>query len=307
MKELFIFNSINKRIAHKLLATNFIVNNPIYRHFHDKRMKEIMARCEVKPDRVYLEITNACHNQCKFCPHSIMKRPVGNMNTNLFKDLANQIKEWGVNEVVLGQFGEPLMDIRFFDMVRYLKKIGINKIQSNVSSQAITKRVANYLISEPLHELFISCSPAGERNVRYFLSKRIKTKPNPSPQHKIYLSFIEGETTPVYKWARKFVDGISVSYPHNWAGWRGIRNSFKNPCRLPWVSMYVACNGKVHLCCMDYEVNYVTGDSTMQSLKNIWVVNNSIYRNIHKQSLWNTIPICKDCNYNNHNKSPWWV
>lgn len=301
MKELFIFNTFGKKLANKILSTSWIINNNIYQYLYQLRMNKIMNECENKPQRVYLETTNYCHDSCPFCPHRTMKREKGIMSWDIFKSCAKQIADWEVNEVVIGQFGEPLLDLRFFEQVKYCKELGINKVQTNVSSQAITKRIANYLCSCQLDELFISCSKQGEDNMKYFLSKKRNNK------MKVYLSFIDKYTTPVYKWVKN-VDGVSVSYPNNWAGFLQQNNDIpRDPCRLLWVSMYVNWEGKVHMCCMDYECEEITGDVSTSSLQEIWVKNNFPLRLLHKTKQWDKIKLCQKCDYNAHNKSPWWV
>lgn len=292
-----VLNRPLKVLAHNVLSSP-LTKFSLYQYAYKKRMNKVMSECEVKPHRVRLENTNDCKYNCKFCPHSKMKRPVGYMKMSLFKDLAKQVKEWGVEEIVIQGFGEPLKDPYFFERIRYASKLRIPKIQTNINSRSLTKHNANYLLNSGLTELYISCNDKGEDKVKYLLRQKRKELPE------IYLSFIEGETKP-YEYTEG-ADGVSVSYPHNWAGFSNSNFSCaKDPCRLLWVTMYITWDGFAHLCCMDYESTYKYGDAKKTPLRELW--NWNPYRVIHKQKKWEQIPVCKGCSYNCHNKSPWWV
>lgn len=257
-----------------------------------------MSQLEIRPDRVRLENTNDCDDDCWFCPHRKMKRKRGTMSMKLFKRLADEIKQWEVKEIVIQGFGEPLTDELFFERVEYAKTINIPKIQTNVNSKYIDPYMANKLVNSGLTELFISCNKEGTDNVKYLLSL-LRPK-----SLKIYLSYIEGLTSlsvPPFK-----ADGVSISYPHNWGGVMTAKSrGYRDPCRLLWVTMYVTWEGIVHMCCMDYEAIHTYGDTSKNTLQEIW--KNNWYRELHREKRWNSIGTCRNCSYNAHNKSPWWI
>ena len=90
--------------------------------------------------------------------------------------------------------------------------------------------------------------------------------------------------------------------------YRGRGIGKKDPCRLLWTEMVISWDGRVSLCCNDYENKAVLGDIKTQSIKEIWSGErlNSI-RNFHKKRKFDRIGICKNCEYNYHDKSNWWV
>lgn len=299
MKDLFIFNKTNKAVARRVLSSPLIVKNPVYQHYYQNRIDKVMDECLARPQRVRLENTNICHDKCGFCPHRTMKRKKGVMTMKLFRNLAKQTKEWGVPELVIQGFGEPLKDLYFFERVAYAKKLDVSNIQSNISSIALSKRLSRYLVNSGLTELFISCNEASEDKVKYLLSL-----PRPADM-RICLSFIHGYTVP-YKNIKNAE--VSVSYPHTWGGKLGQEPyGIKDPCRLLWVTMYVNWEGHVHLCCMDYECEYIIADANKKKLEDIWKNNSAFYQCVHAGEGWDGLPICRECGYNAHNKSPWWV
>ncbi len=192
-----------------------------------------------------------------------------------------------------------MVDPFFFHRIEYAHSKGL-KTQTNVNSKMLTKTMTDKLLNSDLDELFISCNDDGEDNVKYLILSRTKKTP------KIYLSFIRGETKP-YK-LKINPDGVSVSYPHNWGGEKGSSlPSYRDPCRLLWVTMYVTWNGLVHLCCMDIEAKHVIGDTKKDRLQNIWHKNNPLGQTIHKMRRFDEIECCNKCMYNQHNRGGWWV
>ena len=114
------------------------------------------------------------------------------------------------------------------------------------------------------------------------------------------------------KWKNK-VDGISVSIIHNWTGnisseQKPDKKFRRDPCRLLWTDMVISFNGDVPLCCNDFENAVILGNIKNDSIKEIWsgATLNRI-REQHKSLEFDKTPICKNCEYNYHFKSPWWV
>ena len=286
-----------KQLARWGLSQRWITRSIPYLFVYQRVMRHKMLKNILRPDRVRLENTNVCEANCKFCPHDSMTRPKGYMPMDLFKYLVQQVKQWGVQELVIQGFGEPLADPQFLERVSYAWSAGIPKIQTNINSRFIDPKIIPHLLTCGLTELFISCNHWGEFNVRQLLQRRKGKFP------RIYLSFIKGETK-VYEGIK--ADGVSVSYPHNWGGVLPYVHAYdKDPCRLLWVTMYISWDGRVHLCCMDYDVKYKYGDASKSPLK--WLWENQGYRKVHQRGNWDDLEICKGCSYNCHNKSPWWI
>jgi pyrroloquinoline quinone biosynthesis protein E len=68
-----------------------------------------------------------------------------------------------------------------------------------------------------------------------------------------------------------------------------------NPCRWPWVSLYVSTEGKVVPCCaLGVPETWTMGDLTKETLKEIW--NNKAYRQLRKQISQNKVStLCAAC------------
>lgn len=68
-----------------------------------------------------------------------------------------------------------------------------------------------------------------------------------------------------------------------------------NPCRWPWISLYVSTEGKVVPCCaLGVPETWTMGDLTKETMKEIW--NNKAYRQLRKQISQNKVSrLCAAC------------
>ena len=71
---------------------------------------------------VHIESTNLCNFKCSFCPHTKMKRKKGIMDFELYKKIIDEIKDWGIEELNLTGFGEPLLDPLLTEKIKYARK-----------------------------------------------------------------------------------------------------------------------------------------------------------------------------------------
>ena len=75
------------------------------------------------------------------------------------------------------------------------------------------------------------------------------------------------------------------------------------PCRFLWIAMVVLWNGKVPLCCVDYEGKVTLGDLNEISINDVW--NGEPLRTIRQKHLCkerNEVPLCSSC----YSPSVWW-
>lgn len=329
MREQFVFNYRVKKLIAKILQPNIVTRNILYRFFYDNLMKNKMKQFERLPLRIMVENTNLCDSNCIFCPHKKMKRKAGIMEMELFKKIVGECKKFGVSHMTIHGFGEPLLDKDFFKKIKYAKEAGVPLVTANTNGMYLTKEKINMIFESGLDEIYISFDAVTEltykkirpgldfsnveRNILCLVREKKRKK---SPKPKILLSFVESKDNflerkkYVNKW-KNLVDGISVSFLHNWGGSMKeemAQNEFKrDPCRLLWTDLVVSWNGDVPLCCNDYENAIILGDVGKQSLKEIWSGEKlKKIREFHRRKLFDKITICKDCSLNYHNRLPWW-
>jgi len=328
--DIVVYNYRIKKFTSWLLRSPLTRKNPVYNFFYGRAMKNKMKKYQEIPFRVMIENTNACNYMCTFCPHKTMKRNVGFMKFSLFKKIVDDCKSLGVNYVTVYGFGEPLLDPDFIKRIEYAKSVGVERVTTNTNGSLLTSDLAEKIINAEIDEIYISVDAATESsykklrphasfsnvedNIRTLMKLRGRsghTKPL------VFLSYVESDINKnetnefISKW-KDTVDGISISKIHNWTGdieygkGRGVGK--KDPCRLLWTEMVISWDGRVSLCCNDYENKAVLGDIRTQSIKEIWSGEKlNVIRNFHKNRKFDQINICKDCEYNYHDKSNWWV
>jgi len=320
---------IKKAVAF-ILKQPLVVRNPLYSFFYQRMMQKKMALFRDKPHRVMVENTNICNADCVFCPHKKMKRKTGVMPMGLFKKIVDECANTEIGYVTIYGFGEPLLDNKFVEKVKYAKEKGLSRVTTNTNAAFLTKDKAKVIIEAGLDEIYLSFDAATKetyRKIRPNLNFENVTKnilslieEKKSSQLKkplIYLSFVESEINRyeagVYerKW-RDLVDGISFSIAHNWTGEVNFgcaeESFFRDPCRLLWTDMVVSWDGKVPLCCNDYENKIILGNAKEQSIAEIWGGEKlKKIREKHQKGEFKDIAICSSCQYNYHHKSPWWI
>ena len=74
------------------------------------------------PRAVKIELTAACDFKCFFCATSHGLREKGHMDFDLFKRLAGEMREAGVEELGLFYLGESMLYARLADAVEYAKR-----------------------------------------------------------------------------------------------------------------------------------------------------------------------------------------
>ena len=325
-----VFDRGIKIIIASLLRSPLLLKNPVYNFYYDRLLRIKMEKFKDKPFRVMIENTNFCNADCVFCPHRIMKRKIGIMEMKLFKKIIDQCKVIGIDYVTIYGFGEPFLDKYFFERLKYAKKAGIFRITTNTNGMYLTKEKVSKLLNIGIDEVFISFDATSEEvykqirpgldfktvenNILYLVNEK-KRRRMLKPE--ISLSFVEFDKNRqetgkyIKKWG-KIVDHISFSYIHNWTGavesGGKLRVGRRDPCRLLWTDMVISWNGGIPLCCNDYENKIILGNIKNSSIKKIWGGEKlRQLRDFHKKKDFNRIAICKNCEYNYHHKSPWWV
>ena len=80
------------------------------------------------PDHVDIEASSACNMKCPMCfHHKIPKDQVGSMDFDLYKKIVDECAAHKIFSIRLSWRGEPLLNPKLPEMVRYAKQKGINE------------------------------------------------------------------------------------------------------------------------------------------------------------------------------------
>ena len=274
------------------------------------------------PEIVQIESTNICNAKCVFCPRDEMHRRQGIMSLDLFKKIVDECVELGITHVRVHNYGEPFVDRKLVEKVRYAKEKGIAEVGMISNGSLITEEVARGMIEAGLDAINISVDASGKD---VFESTRIGLKYDKvianiellvrlreeygKRRPKLILSFVRqndsaDEQAFIEHW-RRIADKIHITDLHNWGGTLHQKSDVNYPCYRPWLTFTVLWDGRVSLCCADFDGHTILGDMNTTSIKDIW--NNDLYRGVRREHLESGGPdICRACDLPRKD-SPLWV
>ena len=279
-------------------------------------------RAPSMPEIVQIESTNICNAKCVFCPRDEMHRRQGIMTFELFRKIVDECVELGITHVRMHNYGEAFIDKQLVDKVRYAKQKGIQEVGVISNGSLITEAVARGMIDAGLDAINISVDAAGKEvfestrlglkydkviaNIERLV--RIRTESG-KRRPKLILSFVRQNNTAdeqafIEHW-RAIADKVHVTDLHNWAGTLNTESDVNYPCYRPWLTFTVLWDGRVSLCCADFDGKIILGDLNTSSIREIW--NAEPYRDARRQHLESGGPdICRACDLPRKD-SPLWI
>jgi radical SAM protein with 4Fe4S-binding SPASM domain len=274
------------------------------------------------PDIVQIESTNLCNAKCVFCPRDEMHRRQGVMDMDLFRKVVDECASLGIGHVRMHNYGEPFLDKQLVEKVRYAKSKGIPEVGMISNGSLITEELAQGMLDAGLDAINISVDAAGKEvfeSTRVHLEydtviENIRTlarlrKESGRRRPKLILSFVrQGNTADeqafIDEWSQ-IADKIHITELHNWAGTLNSTSDVRFPCYRMWLTFTVLWDGRVSLCCADFDGRHVLGDLRTSSIAEIW--NSPMYRAVRRQQLSDGGPeICRTCDLPKKD-SPLWV
>jgi radical SAM protein with 4Fe4S-binding SPASM domain len=274
------------------------------------------------PDIVQIESTNICNAKCVFCPRDEMHRRQGVMDMDLFKKIVDECATLGITHVRVHNYGEPFLDRQLVEKVRYAKARGIKEVGMISNGSLITEELARGMIDAGLDAINISVDAAGKEvfertrlnldydtvigNVRTLARLR---KESGRTHPKLILSFVRqnnsaDEQAFIREWSQ-VADKIHITDLHNWAGTLNAKSDVNYPCYRLWLTFTVLWDGRVSLCCADFDGRHILGDLRTSTIKEVW--NSPAYRAVRRQHLESGGPeICRSCDLPKKD-SPLWV
>jgi radical SAM protein with 4Fe4S-binding SPASM domain len=279
-------------------------------------------RAPVLPEIVQIEATNICNAKCVFCPRDDMARKQGVMPMELFRKVADECAALGITHVRMHNYGEAFVDRQLVEKIRYAKQVGIREVGLISNGSLITEDVARGMIEAGLDAINISLDAAGKE---VFEATRVGLKYDKviaaierivrlrqelgRARPKLILSFVrqdnsEEERAFIERW-RTLADKVHVTDLHNWAGTLHTESSVNFPCYRQWLTFTVLWDGRVSLCCADFDGREVLGDLRTSTIAEIW--NNDRYRSVRRAQLEHGGPsICQSCDLPKKD-SPLWI
>jgi radical SAM protein with 4Fe4S-binding SPASM domain len=274
------------------------------------------------PEIVQIESTNICNAKCVFCPRDEMHRKQGVMDMALFAKVVDECAALGIRHVRLHNYGESFIDRHLVEKIRYAKHRGIAEVGLISNGSLMNEDAARGVVEAGLDAINISVDASGREtfeasrvglnydkviaNIEGLLRMRAESgRAHP----KLILSFVRRENSNeerafIDHWKDK-ADKIHVTDLHNWAGTLQPRSDVTFPCYRPWLTFTVLWDGRVALCCADFDGKVILGNLRDSTIEAIW--NAEAYRRVRREHLASGGPdICRTCDLPKKD-SPLWI
>jgi MoaA/NifB/PqqE/SkfB family radical SAM enzyme len=264
---------------------------------------------------VRYEVTDNCNANCIMCPRSTHTRTHGIMDQSAYEESIDEVTALGATQVVLTGFGEPMLDKRLEDKIRYAKSKGL-RTYIITNGSALTPKRATTLLMAGLDEMRVSFygMESGTynavmrgldfnktiNNLMHFLSVR-KTLDIDCKVQLSYLVLPENEKDVdefISFWTDK-VDFLEVWKPHNFGDGRDFRERTgkKTSCGRPDNGpLQIQWDGTVIPCCYDYNNQIVLGNAFDTPIPDILKgYRYQALRMAHKKGEFWRFPYCDQC------------
>lgn len=278
------------------------------------------------PLHVDLEATRKCNLRCPMCIRTI-KLERGetveerDMDFKLFKKVVDEGSENGLYSIKLNYLGEPLMNKNLPKMVEYAKKRGILEVMFNTNGTLLTEKISRKLIDAGLDRMLLSFdSPIKER----YESIRVGAKFDQVIDNfrtLIKLRDEAGLRKPVLRVNMVKMRENVAEVPKLLELWKPIADliatqDYINPqwkdrlgrqvieleihpnfvCPQIYQRLIVNYNGKIGMCCFDFEAEMGLGNAWDQKIKDVWLGERmQEIRRLHNEGKWQEIPPCARC------------
>jgi hypothetical protein len=274
------------------------------------------------PEIVQIESTNICNAKCVFCPRDDMKRRQGVMDDALYRKIVDDCAALGIGHVRLHNYGEPFVDRRLTEKIAYAKQKGIAEVGVISNGSLIDEGVARGAVEAGLDAINISVDASGREvfertrvGLKYDavianIERLVRIRAELGRTHpKLILSFVrqnngDEERAFIEHW-RRIADKIHITDIHNWAGTLNRESDVRFPCYRQWLTFTVLWDGRVSLCCADFDGKVILGDLRTASIREVW--ESEAYRLVRREHLESGGPaICRACDLPRKD-SPLWI
>ena len=263
------------------------------------------------PSCFALETTTRCNASCSFCMRRRIKRGHGEMSVELFDKIMRQLPEgsWVVPHI----WNEPLEDTRFWDLMNLVPSCCSVLLYTNgslvagdslqgLSTHPLVKRI--YVSFNGWDKESYESSMFGldfDVTVANVLALVSLERENKSEVHLSVIVPREKQSSEVYG----LLDKI---FPMRLFSTCAIYNPFQirsgtedpNPrnlaCSRPFFYMSILWDGRVCLCCDDYDGEEILGDLNRDTVESVWFSPRMIeIRRAHLIGRVKDIAVCRNC------------
>ena len=269
-----------------------------------------LRKIDTYPPCVQIEPASICNYRCIMCYQSDStfsekkNNYMGYMSFDLFKKIVDEI-EGHVEALTLASRGEPTLNLKFIDFLKYCKnKFLALKINTNLST--LNENLARAFFENEIQTVVVSADSATkEGNFDKILKnlellKKIKNE-YPESNCSIRVSGVKLSDDQDFELMKdiygKYCDSIAfVDYLPWESSYENSVNEIMDPCTDLWKRIFVWYDGKINPCDYDYKSTLSKHNYNSTSIKESW---NSIYynelRSMHLKRDRRLISPCNRC------------
>lgn len=292
-----------------------------------------MDRLETFPKFVQMETVSGCNARCKMCSVNDWTRSKSVMSEALFAKLLAELaarRDW-VEQVTLQLGGEPLLDRRLEDRVAALKQAGIRSVAFTTNASLLDEARSRRLLeagvdaidfsidgasAETFEAIRVNLSYADVRdNVLRFVA--LRNAAGRAVQVRVRMVIQQDNAHEldafVNYWRSQLGtnDYVIGRFLNWWAGWREDLATVPGnllhqkppsvdinslPCLAPFSTLVVLSDGRVPLCCLDYNADTPMGSVVESGIAGVW--QGEAFRKVrveHRARGRASMPFCRDC------------
>lgn len=232
---------------------------------------------------VRIENTNLCNAKCTICPREKMTRSKVIMGMKHFSSLVDQAKALGAQTISIFGYGEPLIDKGIAEKVRYCTDNGL-KTFITTNGSLLPDKVIGELAEAGLNRIRFSVHGFTDtyskihkglefKKVKYNIANFILQ--NKSTKVAVSVIPMNGESVDrIRAYWEHIVDELEIWRPHNWVTGRSFRGipimRRQKTCGRPFRGpVQIQADGKMIVCCFDFDGKMIIGDTYRNSIEEI--------------------------------------
>lgn len=240
------------------------------------------------PRQIQVETSNICNHKCDFCAYTLMERPKGYMDRDLFERLVKEAFDCGAREIGLFAGAEPLTCKWLDKFVAQCKSVGYEYMYISTNGALGGPETFKRLLDSGLNSIKFSVN-AGNRetylkvhgrddfekvlaNIKFVAEYR-KTV---SQSTYLGVSFVGSpQTKDTFNALKLLIDGLvdEVIY-YEASNQSGQMPNLPFPpyrdCHLPFNKAHISREGFLKACCNDYENLLAVEDLNVMPMMDAW-------------------------------------
>ena len=255
--------------------------------------------------KLQFESSTFCNARCTFCPRYEMTRPMGQMSDELFHKIIKEGKELGITTYLPFLNGEPFIFPRIYEWLDYMEKEGVRVILYTNAELMDVDRLIKYKNIDLVNCSFNGATKETYEKVMpgldYDIAKKNIEDLIAKSKFRIRVTMVVVDENVKEKalFRKMWGERTYFAYYNNWGGKKPREieaTGIQRPCVKIFNNTTILWDGRVNLCCMDYDGEVIFGDLNKEHLKDILEKMMEIKKR-HKKLDFD-MPLCKNCNAN---------